>query len=281
MTTTFDSGHPSEALWDSAYRVTTCGLASAAGVSLLFLTLDAGSWPFAAKSYMFASSIHASHVTTESNGVNLQFIHIPKTGGTSIELWGKENGFRWGKYDRSLKGDKKTGDFRCNSWHTPQPVSMESFCVLRQPFDRLLSEFRHRTCEKDAQMSCDPVTFNTWARDIFSGPWDANDCHILPQISYLEHCDNVLAYDDVQDQFTRLLTSHGFDGGDTKLNIVRQPRDNLRSGCNPKCTISYSELEEDVRATFEAIYHDDVERWGSITGRRLPPRQKQQVRTQL
>lgn len=120
-------------------------------------------------------------------------------------------------------------------------------------------------------MGCDPATFNSWARDIFGGPWDANDCHILPQTLYLEHCDNVLAYDNVQDQFTRLLTSHGFDGGDTKLEIVRQPRDYVRSGCNPKCTLTYRELEADVRATFESIYNDDIERWAALSARRQPP----------
>mmetsp|Transcript_5350 Transcript_5350/g.13722 ORF Transcript_5350/g.13722 Transcript_5350/m.13722 type:complete len:305 (-) Transcript_5350:184-1098(-) len=202
---------------------------------------------------------------TTRNALDLSFVHIPKTGGTSIELWGKANGFKWGKYDKSLQGDKKRGEYHCNKWHTPQALPVESFCVVRQPFDRLQSEFRHRTCQKDADMSCDLAFFNAWARQILSGPLDANDCHVLPQTAYLDYCDHVLAFDELQDQFTQLLASRGFPAGDTTLEVVRQPRRNVRSDCDPDCTIDYDMLDDDVRSRFEAVYDDDIALWRRYT----------------
>jgi len=234
---------------------------------LLLLAVSLGRAPAGLNS-VFSGGGSLAEVNA-SNPVSLQFIHIPKTGGTSIELWGKANGFRWGKYDKSLSGDKKRGSYHCNTWHTPQNMSMESFCVVRKPFDRLQSEFRHRTCAKDAQMSCDSAFFNAWARRILNGPLDANDCHLLPQTTYLAHCDNVLAFDEMQEQFTRLLTERGFSASDTTLEVVRQPRRNARSDCDPDCTIDYDALDDDVRTRFETIYEDDIDLWRRYANRRL------------
>lgn len=200
--------------------------------------------------------------------VELEFIHIPKTGGTSIELWGKANGFRWGKYDDSFRGDKKSGKLHCNRWHLPQNVSMESFCVVRQPFERLQSEFRHRTCEKNSDMPCDIRTFNDWTRNVLSGRLDVNDCHLLPQAQYLSACDNVLGFDYLQSQFTAMLSSMGFDGNDTELEVVKQPRKHARSGCDPECTIHFDAVDDDVRSMFNQIYELDLKVWDIYVDRR-------------
>lgn len=246
-------------------------LALATTVGTLVLLLSVGSWRDAATSIVFPSSEHsiAGESNSSSSPVELQFIHIPKTGGTSIELWGKANGFRWGKYDKSLEGDKKHGVIRCNSWHTPQSVSMESFCVFRRPFERLQSEFRHRACEKEAKMGCDVAFFNAWARKILNGPLDANDCHVLPQRAYLTFCDNVLVFDELQGQFSKLLERHGYSVADTILEVVRQPRKHQRSDCEPDCTIDYETLDDDVRTRFETVYQDDIKLWRGYATRRL------------
>ncbi|KAJ8598183.1 hypothetical protein CTAYLR_007380 [Chrysophaeum taylorii] len=210
-----------------------------------------------------AWDVFAPGNTNATGRVQLQFIHIPKTGGKAIERWGKAHGFEWGKYDKSLTGDKRRGQFRCNKWHTPQSTKLESFCVVRQPFDRVQSEFRYRTCTKDATMWCDARVFNAWMRDVLSGPVDANDCHLLPQRAYLDYCDNALAFDEMQDHFTRLLRSRGFHGPNTTLTVVNRPVASRghETECNPECAFAYDTLDEDVRHIFEARYAKDIEMW--------------------
>jgi hypothetical protein len=73
----------------------------------------------------------------------LKFIHIAKTGGTSIEDWGKENGHSWGRFDPDMAHGGKN--------HYPfifRDASLQSmndwFVVVRNPFARVVSEFYHR-----------------------------------------------------------------------------------------------------------------------------------------
>ena len=71
----------------------------------------------------------------------LKFIHIAKTGGTSIEDWGKENGYSWGRFDPDMAHGGKN--------HYPfifRDASLQSmndwFVVVRNPFTRVVSPKR-------------------------------------------------------------------------------------------------------------------------------------------
>merc|ERR1711991_1137169 len=77
----------------------------------------------------------------------IKFIHITKTGGTSIEEIGKLNGFSWGRYDKKLKNIKKK--FKISPyWHIPISFFEENpynknnilFTVVRNPYTRIISE---------------------------------------------------------------------------------------------------------------------------------------------
>lgn len=74
---------------------------------------------------------------------SLKFIHISKTGGSSIESVGARNGHKWGKLD-----DVKFPDTYKIFWHTPIKLydinpyeGYDLFTVVRNPYDRVLSEF--------------------------------------------------------------------------------------------------------------------------------------------
>lgn len=70
---------------------------------------------------------------------NLKFIHIPKTAGSSIEDVGFNAGIRWGRNHK---------EYGCHhQLFALKPPSLKDkydwFVVVRNPYDRLLSEFHY------------------------------------------------------------------------------------------------------------------------------------------
>ena len=76
----------------------------------------------------------------------LKFIHITKTGGTSIESAGKNQNIKWGKNHKEYKcRADNTKDYQ-QSWHdiiTNEcfQKKYDWFMVVRNPYARILSEY--------------------------------------------------------------------------------------------------------------------------------------------
>ena len=81
----------------------------------------------------------------------LEFIHITKTGGTSIENWGIENNIKWGFKNRNfLNKYKYTNSNKISwrsKWHVPPSFfsnnpykNKVTFTVVRNPYTRIISE---------------------------------------------------------------------------------------------------------------------------------------------
>src|SRR4051812_42436098 len=78
----------------------------------------------------------------------IKFVHITKTGGTSIEEVGKSNGMLWGRYDDNIKDCKTLFEVNPAYWHTPirffekNPYTKNNilFTVVRNPYERIVSE---------------------------------------------------------------------------------------------------------------------------------------------
>ncbi len=110
---------------------------------------------------------------TEIPPCKLKYIHITKTGGTSVE----ESGVcRWGKYDADIR--EATTNIWCKDyafWHIPPRYfhadklqdmmrKHDLFATVRNPFDRVISEYyckwggpKHKTNDK--------YEFNAWILD--------------------------------------------------------------------------------------------------------------------
>ena len=198
----------------------------------------------------------------------LGFLHIPKTGGTAIEAWGLDHGVEWGKHDGSLKGNKH--DTGCNAWHTPQRLERESFCVVRKPFDRLMSEYKHRACARHALKDpCNLSAFNDWVRQIMTGSPTANDCHLVPQTRYLDFCDNILRYDSLQAEFSELISRRttDFQQNDPRLllDVVPQPRVKITDDCDLGCDFGFHDLDSENQQAFNLLYAPDILFWENQT----------------
>lgn len=129
----------------------------------------------------------------------LKFLHIPKNAGSSIEYAAKSKGIKWGKFDKTLKGNK------ARRWHTPQTIKgYDMFCVVRNPWDRIISQFYH----KNSVGSYAPLKLNKWLQRVISALKNkrhTQDNHLLPQNFFVKHSVYVLCFDRIQGDLDMLL----------------------------------------------------------------------------
>lgn len=153
--------------------------------------------------------------------VEVVLIHIPKTGGTSIEHAAKQSsyGIQWGfQYERSrfrkIRRDLPKvstqipaclgnwGSKCCSWWHIPprrlhdwRPYygAQHKFCVVRNPYSRALSEYSFSHGKDVRKLSCSELNatdVNVWLRTqmlaFVAGNTLVNDCHWIPQYQYIE-----------------------------------------------------------------------------------------------
>lgn len=134
---------------------------------------------------------------------DLLFCHIPKTGGTSIENAAKELGINWGKYERQ----NQYLVHGINKWHTPQRLEGTVFCVIRNPLDRILSNFKHVHPTNLYHVDL----LNNWIPSILQlakeNPY-IRDAHFLPQSEFAKHCDIHLLFNDLQKELDWVCDQH-------------------------------------------------------------------------
>mmetsp|Transcript_53668 Transcript_53668/g.117503 ORF Transcript_53668/g.117503 Transcript_53668/m.117503 type:complete len:343 (+) Transcript_53668:150-1178(+) len=200
----------------------------------------------------------------------LSFIHIPKTGGGSIEEESKRQRERlfqgssdlkyrfWGVADEHLtcKGMFRHttppfarrcpmighGGLDCEIYHKPPSFDegllasyrpCETFCVVRNPLDRLISEFKYHHQSSTCTDSC----FNEWATSrlqrVRAGEESLGFCHFFRQYDYVfdgqnrQICDHILNYTTLQEDFTQLMRSKGSDASldGHHVHVVHAPGD--------------------------------------------------------
>lgn len=150
-------------------------------------------------------SITSSTLVKNSN-VELEFLHITKTGGTSVEDLGRRLGFDWGFNDRkhlepyfleTIQGS----EIGCHSaeWHWPKQAfkknpylkcksdaacTKKTFTVVRHPFSRVVSEFNWEVNyyngmkERDEQ-SAESALFWNAIKELGLAKVDLNSSHAL------------------------------------------------------------------------------------------------------
>jgi len=146
--------------------------------------------------------------------INLKFIHIPKTGGTSIENFGFFYGFKWGKVDKNYYNRFKTTS-PGSIWHATLPTlpdefydGYDKFCVVRNPYDKILSSvycgFR----------SSYPETKEDFNSEIKTNILSNNNIHYARQYDYVykdgeKIVQHVLRFDNLKSEIENLLLSYG------------------------------------------------------------------------
>lgn len=144
------------------------------------------------------------------------FIHIPKTGGTSIEFISKENGIHTGIFASYTPTSpyERMNIKSCTNWHIPPKSFVRgSWCIIRDHSSRLISEYLYQRQYKLYQgkkingdiRSCENLY--TWVKMVKSDissvcnnmhTCNVADCHFIPQITYAKMCDVHVPFEEIE-----------------------------------------------------------------------------------
>ena len=201
----------------------------------------------------------------------LKFIHIPKNAGTAILMQASRHGMLWSAYDPGLNClDKRNcTDFTfprvccykesngpgCSVWHMPPSEDTliaqsysgcKTFCVVRNPFTRFISEFKWHMSYWTPKTNSEPdlcseeVLANYSEEVLRREPMSlADDCHRLPQAKYVvsddgQHlfCSHVIRFENLTREFNALMVAYNlsvrldtkmFNAGKTNCKIKLSP----------------------------------------------------------
>jgi len=193
----------------------------------------------------------------------LQFIHIPKTGGTTVEKIGARYGNLWTKekpeWSKETHPDCALGCLdswqSCSPWHLPLASFrargesggvnslQETFCVVRDPAQRAISQFSFQLSADATPASfivnnqpglCSAESLNSHIHAVLGGAnssisrlegeWPnlsadtmgsartcvncpaVADCHWLPQWLYVKDtCTHILRFENLESDFSALM----------------------------------------------------------------------------
>jgi hypothetical protein len=209
----------------------------------------------------------------------LTFLHIPETAGSTLETLSMD----WKKKRCGLREHGVVWRRACD-WHTPPRdihprerlyPSQQTFCVIRDPLDRLLSEykFEHRGSRdklRDASMARRWIRYHAYhiarrrREDSALSARFPNRCHFLPQTWFLWDaagtctCHHVLRFEFLEEDFDALMMSQGLP---TRLNQARNITHHLPSNLTRAAVADAATLE----AVREA-YSDDFALLPGVNG---------------
>lgn len=217
------------------------------------------SWMFITLSFFV---LLACVMNTKSKETFLEFIHIPKNAGTTIENVADEKGIKWGRFKPEHKD--KVSTTKCTYWHLPPKYfqmnnsydSDDTFCVIRDPKKRMVSEYAYR--HKDMEDKNNKESMNEWLKEnlndenVYHG---GKNCHFVPQYEYIyddsgqKTCDTVLKFDNLTNEFNELMTENGID---LKLNdTVRHNKSNFN--------LTVDDIDEENMKKIFKYYRKDFE----------------------
>jgi hypothetical protein len=208
----------------------------------------------------------------------LKLVHIAKTGGTAVEHWGQKHGISWGFYWHELRA-KKYGSPTQDAWHTPPRyfrenpyANYEPFAIVRNPYTRMISEFRcpwmgyFALAQKDTRTSkrgnATAADLNTWLQEKLQGgaarpPFKHG--HMVPQYLYIFNAeggrmiaaDSTLRMERLGKDFADLTKRYNMSG--EELDIVND---------SDMKKFDVKDLSEVTRRLIEAEYSEDFRRFG-------------------
>jgi hypothetical protein len=196
-----------------------------------------------------------------SNENNLEYIHIPKTAGTSIENLGKKYNINWGRFNNEYKV-KYTNI--CSKWHNSTFIyNKNNFTIIRNPYDRIISEFFYSNGNNHISKITE---FNVWFNNIlnnYNKNKYINDCHIIPQSEYvftkdknenkIKRIEHIIYMDnDMDKNLDKLFKKYNLG-----IDITDLPKSN-----KSKKIFSKNDLSQEMLDKIYNFYKDDFINFG-------------------
>ncbi len=130
------------------------------------------------------------------------FVHIPKTGGASVESFFRHHTTVHMFDDRPLNPDFRCSPqhFHCDQLKKLLPFNWYSykFTIIRNPYTRLVSEYRMRMLNKLSNQ-VPVVPFDQWVDETFNNysknPW-IWDNHIRPQWEFVDDSFEIFQFEE-------------------------------------------------------------------------------------
>lgn len=199
------------------------------------------------------------------------FIHIPKSGGSSIERIGRE--FGWsesfsvrGKPLKDVAYYKATlqhlhADLLCRLFNLEEFDSI--FTVVRNPFSRLKSEYYWQLSQGITKLDVEP-----WIYDSFNKYKDnhfIHDNHIRPQVAFLPKCNKLKIFKLEEDGVKKakelfIKQSPGNSGFNFVSKVIFSI---LTKNKKEKYSVKNSKVEEKFQKHYDDIvkfYKEDYEK---------------------
>lgn len=212
---------------------------------------------------------------------SLVFFHIPKTGGTTLEIEIKRLNPEIKDFDASYYGCSDAlcpaeDCDRCPAYHCPPRSFQEKgVAVARNPVDRIISEYKYRlTLMQDKNRRkkfCTCKGFKRFFMRRFAHyePSMFKDkhlrqrvgCHFIPQVEWLYKVKHVLLFENLKNDLDSLLTNQNV------TNEFILERNNV--GWN--CTLLKSCLmnDQEFKNKFDEFYSEDLQFWKELAKQRI------------
>ena len=196
----------------------------------------------------------------EKNGRYVLFSHVPKAGGTTIEHMFAANGWARHLFDDG-NGSTINPALKCSPqhWHATMLENVcnlsrmaYSFCIVRNPVDRILSEYRWRVKYFGVTKSADewiPEALAAYAANPF-----VHDNHIRPQCEFIVAGMRVFRLESGVDAIVREISS--------ALGIGLAP---LQHAAMQSEGAGISDhISDQTRDAVDRFYRSDLDLWGAI-----------------
>lgn len=198
----------------------------------------------------------------------LEFIHIPKNAGTTIEYLGKKHNIPWGRFNMTLNSIDNN---ICSFWHIP-PKHLKAgtsvydksptFCVIRDPFDRIVSAYVYLHRFNPSRLNA--TDMNEWLQLHLPRISKSveNDCHFLPQHEFIFRddasptCEHILNFHELDSQFNSLMQKYSLD-----VDITTVPKKNTMG----TTSLTSKDLDSKSRSLIRSIYTKDLKLINSIS----------------
>lgn len=177
-----------------------------------------------AKIRIFQSEIYP---IKKINGKNIIFIHINKNGGTSINSILKEK-----KIHLTVK--EIIGIIGKERYE-----KCYKFTVVRNPFDRCVSQYYHRVKTNQCMMRDNPIGFKGWVKKVYGSdkdPYyhDKQYKMFFTQVKWLHNhndeidMDMILRFENLNSDFEKMATKIGLNKKIPHLNISKRAKSSYR-----------------------------------------------------